>query len=444
MKLIKKFATVLCMLVLCSCFIFAGCSPKLEMPENTLEVYSNGGSVVRVGDYVYFANTYVLASSLSGDDNKESTVEHNGIYRVKTQNNKTVRNEDGELQNLQEVYKKIAGYETSNMFVVGDYLYFTSPNTHKKAETMEDMFTLSSLFRIKLDGTNFKEILTTQTTAGTFYLDKDNKLYIFDNNEISAIKLDGNTIGKRETLVSEVENAVFPDSYGEQVSVIYYTQSLTNDDGSEAGVTGNKLKKYDVASKQSSAIRQINGETIALLKVKQDRVYYTRTDINGEAVIFSNNFVNGFENSEQQHTFVADETINTSFFPVGSDENGNALPVFYEYNSKLYLDYEVVVDEDVTVNFVDGDYVYYSTANGLFRISYKDKAIKQLSDKKDIASADFDFDGRYVYFYAYTDTNSSDTYYMFRADTKSTSMTTEEISSILEKDLVESDSEEKE
>ena len=165
----KKLLSILAVLVLGVCFLFSGCSPKLEMPQG--DVSSNGGHVVVVGDYVYYSNTFVDYSSLSGNDNKEGTTKHNALYRVKTDEfGYTTKNEEGTIQDIEKVYSKITGFNNSNMFVNGNYLYFTSPNIHKENKTGKDKFDLTTLFRVKLDGTGLKEILTTQTSQGKFYL----------------------------------------------------------------------------------------------------------------------------------------------------------------------------------------------------------------------------------------------------------------------------------
>ena len=42
-----------------------------------------------------------------------------------------VKKNENNNKTYQNVLNKVAGYETSNMYVANDYLYFTSPNIHK-------------------------------------------------------------------------------------------------------------------------------------------------------------------------------------------------------------------------------------------------------------------------------------------------------------------------
>ena len=97
----KKLTTILGAFLLCVCFLFAGCSPTLTMP--TGDIKSNGGSSVVIGEYVYFANTYLSTSSLKTGDNDESNVKHNAIYRVKTQNGLTTKDDNGNVENVEKV-----------------------------------------------------------------------------------------------------------------------------------------------------------------------------------------------------------------------------------------------------------------------------------------------------------------------------------------------------
>lgn len=442
----KKLTTILGAFLLCVCFLFAGCSPTLTMP--TGDIKSNGGSSVVIGEYVYFANTYLSTSSLKTGDNDESNVKHNSIYRVKTQNGLTTKDDNGNVENVEKVFSKIGGFETSNMYIVGNFLYFTSPNTHKSSvegEEGKDKFGLTTLFRCKLDGTGLKEILTTQTTAGKFYLtnqDGKNILFVFDNSKIQSIEL-ANKLGKLTTVVDKVSDVVFPEENGKTLTRLFYTVSLTEEDGTNEGVTGNKLYRYDFATKNSTLVRQIAGETISLVAFDTNRLYYTRNE-NGTTLYYSNSLAGNFEVDEVQHTYVANIS---QFYAFGTSEDGDVLPVVYSYNSKLFLQTSdgnpvVIENTSATIEFISNEYVYYTTDSGIYRKSYKTPTADpvQITDKTNIKAGTVDFDGRFVYFYAYAENNSTDTYYMHRANTKTAELgriNTEVIGEVLPDDITE-------
>ena len=107
--------------------------------------------------------------------------------------------------------------------------------------------------------------------------------------------------------------------------------------------------------------------------------------------------------------------------------------------------YQILVDEDAYIEYVDGDYVYYSTENGLYRISYKDKDVQTVAEQKNIKQGSCDIAGEYIYFYAKLDTNTTENYYAFRANIKTAELGRpkfECIATVLEEDLTGETSEE--
>lgn len=416
----KKLAVLVSCLLVCLTFVLGGCGTKLSLPEKNSAILSNGGTVVVIGDYTYFPNIYVSYKNLSGNANTNKTVDTESLYRIKTDiNKKLVYNEKDELINLEKVFTKITGFETSCMFAVGNYLYFTSPNVHKSSTTSEDKFDLTSLFRIKFDGSGMKEILTTQTTSGVFYLDAENNLFIFDNNKILMLKIQ-DSLKSTTTIASDVQTATFPKAFGETINNVYYTKALDEED-TDAGLTGNKLYGYNLESKTESLVRAVYGETVDLVTYSNGRLYYKRT-VDGVNRYFSSTVQDSnLELTELAHTNTSTDI--TGFTPLGAKSDGSILPVIFTYNNKMFIqqqgtDAEVLVEENATPEFVSGDYLYYSTSKGIFKISYKDKVVKKVAEKSGILQGNIDFDGRFVYFFAKEGSEESEKQYMYRADTK--------------------------
>lgn len=438
----KSFRYILAV-ILCFCFVLAGCSPKLEMPEG--DVHSNGGSVVMVGDYVYYANTYVDYSSLSGDANTEKTTKQNAIYRVKTDKyGYTTRDEDDFIENIEKVSSKIAGFNKSNMFVCGNYLYFTSPNTHKDKKG-NDLFNLTTLFRVKLDGTGLTEILSTKTTQGKFFLvtEQNPYLLIFDNNEISKLEIK-DKLSSEKVLVKDVLDAVFPKSYG-QISEVYYTTDISQAD-KDAGLSGNHLNRLNLATLQTEQIVKPMKQTITLVAYEYGKLYYKKL-VNDVALYYSNTMQSTFETGEEQLTYVGEKTVDNkttddiSNFTVINEDN-----YVFKYSSKIMLNKESatrpLVSEDATIEFVYGDYVYYSTSKGIFRISYKDKVVQTVALIENIKQGAMEVAGEYVYFYAKTANNTTDTYYCHRANNmiiEDGRIKVECIAEVLEEDIKENE-----
>ena len=417
----KKSIKYVLALVLCLCFVLVGCTPKLEMPKGNID--SNGGSVVMVGDYVYYANTFVDYSSLSGNANEDKTTNQNALYRVKTDEfGYTTRDDDDFIENIEKVTTKISGFNNSNMFVVGNYLYFTSPNAHKNKKG-EDLFKLTTLFRVKLDGTGRQEILSTETTQGKFFLVTEETPYllVFDNNKIIKLTI-VDKLGKIETLVSDVLDVVFPTNYG-KLDAFYYTTDISEQDKT-AGLSGNYLHKFDLTNNNQSLISRNERETISLVAFEDGKLYYKRLDAETkDSLYYSNTMQETFENGEKVLTAVGETTSKDSTtdviskFSIINEDN-----YVFEYNKKIMLNTETtpLVNEEAKIEKIYGDYVYYSTSKGLFRISYKDKKVQTVAEISNIKQGEgaVDIAGEYVYFYAKTANNSTDTYYCHRANNK--------------------------
>lgn len=453
----KKFASLLFIMIIACCFVFTGCSgATVSMPQNYDNVYSNGGFVVGVGDYLYFANAYRSYSKLTdASDNDGDSVAQHSIKRVGVADDsqKSLVLDDEDNIKFENVLNKIAGYETSNMFVVGEYLYFTSPNIHKNDSKDKDNygkyeFELSSLFRIKLDGSGLKEIYTTETSSAKFYLTggDEQSLLVYDDSKILKLNCSKNET-KMTEIVDEVTSVAFPYDWQLDVEKIYYTVDREEDDD----FTGNILKVLDLESGESQAVQGYsnNKETITLVSYTGSRLFYTRTGLTKEA-LYSNDFSKGLA-SESEHKYEISSMNNTATLILISNIEGYDVNCFvFEYNNNIYSqDLEKKGDTyatkltdltDAEIAFVDGTYVYYTSASGIYRVSVVTKDIQQVADMTTINTDRLDFDGRYVYFYAKVDGAESETEYLHRADTFACDnglIKSECIAELLEDDIVD-------
>lgn len=439
----KKITTVLFMLLISLCFVLTGCNgSNLTMPQNYENPVSNGGFIVSAGNYVYFANTFKGYSSLTTKaDNDGKNVAENSLKRLEiSTSNKWFNLVKDEEQNFnyENVVNKIAGYETSNMYVVNDYLYFTSPNVHKNKENAYE-FELSTLFRIKLDGSGLTEILTTQTNDAKFYLTKNKQLLIYDDGKIEALDLKNNKTSTK-TLVSDVESVVFPREEEQDVAWLYYTTARDEEDL----FTGNILNKLSIETGEvKEEILKVAGETITLIAQDYGRLFYLRKGGNADG-LYSNDFSSS--NSAVRHRTLTDgisDGTDLAFIKCNNLDNNSFV---FIYNNNLYVqlisatnDSQAIkiTKDTTTIQFINGSYVYYSTSNGIYRYSILDKQEQQISDVADMSETVMDFDGRYVYFFAKPEGQESETKYLFRADCFSSDIKTECIAEIAEDDIVE-------
>ena len=285
----KKLTTFIFMFLISLCFVLTGCGEKpLSMPANYDTVNSNGGFVVCAGNYLYFANAYQAYSKLTtkADNDGKNVAQHSLKRLEKTTSNKwanLVKNEEDSLK-FENVINKIAAYETSGMYVVNQYLYFTSPNVHKNKDN-EHEFELTSLFRIKLDGSGLKEILTTKAEKAEFYLTAEKQLLIFDEGKIQSVNLNDNSTSVK-TLVENVESVVFPKEEEQDLAWLYYTTTRSEEDF----FNGNILNKVSVKTGDiQENLLAVANVTIKLIAQDYGRLFYTKTGGNNEG-LFSNDF----------------------------------------------------------------------------------------------------------------------------------------------------------
>ena len=416
----KKLTTLLLMLLLSCCFVLAGCGETpLTMPTGYETVYSNGGFVVGAGNYMYFANAYKDSSSLkSSSDNEGKNAEDVSIKRVEKQTNSSwfniVKDEENKIS-YEKVINKIAGYQVSNMFIANQYLYFTSPNIHKNKENSYE-FELSTLFRIKLDGTGLKEVYTSKTAGIKMYLTADKTLLMFDDEKIMKLNAE---IGEDsfDILAEDVSGVEFPSNMEQELAWVYYTSNRDED----SLLTGNILNKVSIATGDIIEVSAVSGQTIKIISQNYGRLFYTKSGKNDG--LYSNDFSGS--NSEILHRTLTEGIVDASDLMYIECENSNYNSFVFMYNDNLYIQLITdtndaqavkVTSQKTTIQFSYGSYVYYSTDGGIYRYSVMDRIQKQIADNSNVNQGIMDFDGRYIYYFASDDNQESSTEYLYRAD----------------------------
>lgn len=457
----KKFTTIIFMLLISFCFVLTGCGgTNLKMPENHSNVSSNGGFVVGAGNYMYFANAYKSNSDISAkSENDGEGVAQHSIKRVELDTSNQYNTwfkikKQEEKISYENVLNKIAGYQTANMYVVGDYLYFTSPNVHKNKSNEHD-FTLHTLFKIKLDGTGLQEIYTTETNSAKFYLQgsEAKTILIFDGDKIKQVNVSANSTSV-DLIASNVENVVFPSNAEQDIAWLYYTSNRAED----SLFSGNILNKVSLQTKEVEQVYAPVNETIKIVAYENGRLFYIKSGIESTKGLYSTNFSSSMPTTP--HRTLTDGIENESDILFITADAGRSAFVFI-YNNNLYVQLlsannqsqaRKVSTAETTIQFYNGTYVYYSTDAGVYRFSILDAynaitsssetiSTKQISDQANILADDMDFDGRYVYFFAKGDGQETETKYLYRADTMLEEKNSECIAELLEQDIPEEEEE---
>lgn len=415
----KKTLTVLACLLLSFCFILGGCA-KLELPPVDAVVYGNGGTVVQKGDYVYFANAYTGYSSIGSNiSNKTGKADVYSLYRTKVSNSDKSLNvdKDGFVTNAELVVSKVVGFEYSNLYIVGDYLYFSSPNMHKTSNN-ENRFELISIFKVKLDGTGLKELYTTNDyTNGDWQIvnfDDTNYLITVEGSQIVRHTVDKKgDLTNKTVLATNVSKAILSNTTTfTNDRKIFFTANRETEETS-IGLTGNILKSVDIVSGSVKTLKNVIGETINILSYGNGYLVYTRQTPTEEALAWVSDFA-GNESRLTMWTGLSNVYV-TSIMNQG-------LKAIYTYESKIViqsfnsLQTQVLIDGNATIINVVDEYVYYTLDNKISRISLITQQTQNLYEDANMGTV-FDFDGRFIYLFTQTANNSTGIKYMHRIDT---------------------------
>ena len=432
-------------------FGFAACgglSRLTDNPAQTDAVYGNGGIAVQKGDYLYFTNGYIDTSAV-GDTNEYGNIDVSAIYRVKLTNGKVVEknvelDKDGnkvvdkkqELNDIEIVVPKVAGFEYSNLFIFGDYIYYTTPN-HLKDGNLDVMSSYLNFYRAKLDRSGGIDLLYTteneNTNVSVTMYQIGNNVYhlVKDGSKVVLTTINGNS--RNQTVLSENATSVAMPKYANSTDVvasidnkIYFTESLSTEDNS--GLNGTALKTYDLATKQTSTVFSREGETYTIKGTSSEYLYYTK-EISANPgqlpLIYAldNTLTVETEISSVPVTTSEDATSKISSYALVSSEYAKSI-VYYDGTNSYFKTANKnaikIASSDVVSNLVsiEGDKLYYMADSTLKCLVYtsSDNTSTTMIPASDTPKADavanFDVSGDMVFYFVKYNEN----YYMHYAN----------------------------
>lgn len=404
-------------------FIFTGCATVSNIKNESSELIYNGGHIALVGDHLYFANAYTPVGDADTNFAYGENAKYSYLNRLDLSKPfDTVKPVDSP-KSAEKVNSKVMGYENQYMFVLGDYVYFTSANTHK-TDKLQNTYKLVTLFRSRLNGDNLDEIFTTNqfdSAKGTITTmkgsDDNYYLVVYDGSELSTIKL-GNSLGKRKVISKDVLSIAVPsenDSYS--VKEIFYTATNKDEDGNATSEVD--IFRANLASGESTKCGAAGaGAKVNFIDRVGDNIFYTNS-----AVIGGNNECY-FEDVSQTTNFNGGNRFyaSTNIKSVTKVMQGDPLTEGYIFisgndNALMYRNSVGVSSTSLLLPktnytdllFVDGDYVYYSTSTGIYRISARDKQISTIVEMKSIVSGKCSYVNEYIYFYGQLDIEEDET-----------------------------------
>lgn len=350
----------------------AGCGTGLTNVENKENgIIYNGGSVVSVGDYLFFANGFASGvDSYKTDSDSEYNNDKQYSYLARLKKSDATLERYESKGNVEKVNSAIAGYSNAYTFVCGDYIYYATPNLHQTGSNLH-IWKYISIFRCGLDGNNNKEIYTTvawDSAKGQMLATEYNGNYyiiIYDGTNLVKISLKDLSV---KTLSDKATSVALPSENEEWNGDIYYTKARE-----KSSLEGNIVCKINVEEEEEKPFSGNNGSTYEFVGRVEDNVYYT---ISSETYVTNvkNNTSGEFYNTGKRiYSGVLSNILKVGKGNAGegiiakTGASGNDVIMYYSETANSWEDN--FITDSTSVMFVQGDLVYYSTDKGIFSLN---------------------------------------------------------------------------
>ena len=432
-KLITIFAVIALVAVLATVFVACNKGYKWHSVgggDATAEVKSNGGYVVKQGNYLYMINGY----SGADQDNTFGTPVKQSIVRVEIK--------DGAIDNSTAVVvapKSVYNSSTKGggIAIFGDWIYYVTNNYDKDKNGIAST-TDSDFMRTKIDG-SATQLIATISSRSVEYLFTPTRVWYFANNtlsyvDFSGMKGSGDITNGKGAVKGQLSYTISSVAWDYEVDKIFFTRSAVDNTTSltynelccidKDGANEQVLATYNTyLAKGEKAVD--NGQkvfTFTLLDVAKEAdgatIYYTKSYKAGSsstsAGTFMNKVADKFNTADEKRL-----TTNavTTIYPLGYAEGAlayNSQSVYCWYNGENEEDPVQVTNTSKTVWFAAGGNAYYtasSSASELYKISYKEESNVEVvfseGMKVDWLPLDGVEDGDFVcsFFFATSDNN---------------------------------------
>jgi len=374
----KKFLTRILgiALIVLSVFSLTACEVKLKAVNITTDgVLSNGGPVAKQGNTLYFVNGYNKASATSNTFGK---VDISSLYKVVLNENGEISyDENGAMQNVEQVVSSQVGFEKGSIYVFGDYIYYATPYSGKD-KTGSVLYSYLSFYRIKNDGSERSIICTTETKDTKMYYsyyvidEKTLALVVFEQdtgNLTSYVMADGKV--KVLNIDTKVSSCVFSENNGLGSDIdkyVYYTKAVESTDEIQQG---NKVYKFVPNSTETTLIS--TGRNIDIVTIVNGYLVYSADD----TTYINNHTDANLSTDDHIISYVKYDTV--LYVPV---ENGVSMIVVdkvaddntkvkYINGNNVHDNYTICSTEATFVGVNGDDLIYYGSDNMLYKVNYK-------------------------------------------------------------------------
>lgn len=424
----KKFTRILICLMLCVFgFGLVACGdPRTEeeknftYPTGSDVVYGNGGLAVKKGNYVYFVNGY---KSIEDVSNKKDTFTVGSLMLMKLGENGEVVTDDEGLTKDEyfiTMHNKLCGYQATNLFIHGGYLYFVSPCLENESGDKVWAKERVVFNRIKLNkSSSVEEVYSSGVKYDQLqyeYYQENGQLFImvwekgdsyYSNNGTNALIRVDATGKSSYKVANDVQSVVFSENSDE----IFFVKHASSDETYD-------LKKYDIVSNQVEDYYS-NSKTFEAKAVANGKVFIlashgvgSTTDIKVSNIANHSDFALFYAYSDSATMSYANDGTVVAV-------NGNVISIV-----KSLTDIKVVIDAEATsinvIGFANGCVYYYDEVSNIKYVSYSNvlagnqPEIKTLTTidavSSDCSYFDLDEDESMMYFYKKVGEN----YYLHR------------------------------
>lgn len=445
MKKFLKYATLILLLFVSFSFVLTGCKKDdgddYDAPSADARVYGNGGLAVTKGDYLYFLNGYRTYADVTKEEktlyNHENVV-RGAIYRTKlSATGDLTVDEDGNIvsSSVERVIDKIACFENGGLYIVGNYIYYATPNTQDdRSGNLLNNYV--DYCRASLSDPSDRDVLYTSdgsVSEGEWHVygeGSDIFLVIDTGSKVVCVK-NGNDAYDMIDSYSSLDFWTNEDGHTLQdyEKYVYYTRALSDDDAVSGG---NVLARVRLGSSDEEILSRDGSSTITIKDLKNGKIYYTNSD--GKLRVATPTFgvVSGIGNTaltqkSYDNMYIVDNKDATStlnrvlVYEESKEESGKDTLSYYDNGS---WEKTLVISANMNILEVDGNYVYYydTDESTIYRVDILSKVSTKLinGDNTFSFSADqtmnFDVDVNYMYFLNGYTVDSTTVYYLERVD----------------------------
>lgn len=444
----KKGAKLLCG-ILGVAFLATGCATVGNVNNTEKEVIYNGNAAVCVGDYVYFGNSFADYTTFTSDGSYKTAAQVSYLNRLENAVKLSATNKDYSPNNTEKVNDEVVGQANNFMFVLGDYIYFTTPKREQEQDSSgvpQYVYSHSTLYRSRLNGDGKSVVYkTTGDISNIEVLKYNGKYYIVMLEDTNLVRIEIGDNYSSKVIAEDVTSIAIPKTYqkaNKQSTLdwngqIIFTTSRTDEDNSD--ISGTKVSKIAVDTEKTKTIFNQQGTNVSLVGRERNVVFYT---INSVSYAFDSNTSGEVDLKSNKYEIYSAAISDVNLIATNARELG----LLYTSNSKTI--YRTTAGVNGVLNFkADGQaitasvvavsttQVLLASSTGLYMADLADVYGRTTNGSVDVECHTIathsaiktnyvSFDGKYVYYYAQLEdveddeniTESDANYYLYRAD----------------------------